>query len=137
VAYFGQKDYQQTLVIKEIVKQFKIPSDIAVCSILREKNGLAMSSRNIRLSAEQRERASFIYKMLLQLKEDVKSLPLKEALNKAENILLKNEGVQIDYLTIVNQQTLVPEETLNLGKSSVALVVVDYFGVRLLDNIYL
>ena len=137
VAYFGQKDYQQTLVIKEIVKQFKIPSDIAVCSILREKNGLAMSSRNIRLSAEQREQASFIYKMLLQLKEDVKSLPLKEALNKAENILLKNEGVQIDYLTIVNQQTLVPEETLNLGKSSVALVVVDYFGVRLLDNIYL
>lgn len=137
VAYFGQKDYQQTLVIKEIVKQFKIPSDIAVCSILREKNGLAMSSRNIRLSAEQREQASFIYKMLLQLKEDVKSLPLKESLNKAENILLKNEGVQIDYLTIVNQQTLVPEETLNLGKSSVALVVVDYFGVRLLDNIYL
>lgn len=136
MAYFGQKDYQQTLVIKEIVKQFKIPSDIAVCSILREKNGLAMSSRNIRLSAEQREQA-FIYKMLLQLKEDVKSLPLKESLNKAENILLKNEGVQIDYLTIVNQQTLVPEETLNLGKSSVALVVVDYFGVRLLDNIYL
>ena len=137
VAYFGQKDYQQTLVIKEIVRQFKIPSVIAVCSIFREKNGLAMSSRNIRLSAEQRERASFIYKMLLQLKEDVKSLPLKEALNKAENILLKNEGVQIDYLTIVNQQSLVPEETLNLGKSSVALVVVDYFGVRLLDNIYL
>lgn len=137
VAYFGQKDYQQTLVIKEIVRQFEIPTVIEVCSILREENGLAMSSRNIRLSAAAREKASFIYQVLLQLKADVKNLSLKEALKKAENTLLENEGVKIDYLTIVNPLTLVPLETLNKGESSLALVVVDYWGVRLLDNIYI
>ena len=137
IAYFGQKDYQQTLVIKEIVKQFNIPTEVAVCNILRDENGLAMSSRNIRLNNEQREHASFIYNMLLQLKEDVKVLTIKDALIKAENVLLKEEGVQIDYLTIVNPQTLLPEESLTTENSSLALVVVNYFGVRLLDNIYI
>ena len=64
-------------------------------------------------------------------------MTIKDALIKAENVLLKEEGVQIDYLTIVNPQTLLPEESLTTENSSLALVVVNYFGVRLLDNIYI
>lgn len=136
-AYFGQKDFQQTLVIKEVVKQFNIAIKIVICDIVREENGLAMSSRNVRLNAEQRKQAAFIYSMLLQLKKDAKTLPLEEAINKAKSDILKNEGVQLDYLTIVNPKTLIPMETLTEDNTSLALVVVNYFGVRLLDNIYI
>jgi pantoate--beta-alanine ligase len=136
-AYFGQKDYQQTLVIKHIVKEFKLPVKIVVTEIHREENGLAMSSRNIRLSYEQRNRAGFIYSALLQLKSNLKYLDINEALIKAKESILKEAGAKIEYLTIVEPDTLAPIEKIDQERSAIALVVVNYFGVRLLDNIYL
>jgi pantoate--beta-alanine ligase len=136
-AYFGQKDYQQTLVIKQIVKEFKLPVKIVVTEIHREENGLAMSSRNIRLSYEQRNRAGFIYSALLQLKSNLKYLDINEALIKAKESILKEAGAKIEYLTIVEPDTLAPIEKIDQERSAIALVVVNYFGVRLLDNIYL
>jgi pantoate--beta-alanine ligase len=136
-AYFGQKDYQQTLVIKQIVKEFKLPVKIVVTEIHREENGLAMSSRNIRLSYEQRNRAGFIYSALLQLKSNLKYLDINEALIKAKESILKEAGAKIEYLTIVEPDTLAQIEKIDQERSAIALVVVNYFGVRLLDNIYL
>src|SRR5690606_649801 len=68
-AYFGEKDYQQTLIIKKLVKKYNIPVKIQVCPILREKNGLAMSSRNERLNPKEKEKASVIYETLQKTKE--------------------------------------------------------------------
>ncbi|MFM9945404.1 MAG: pantoate--beta-alanine ligase [Bacteroidia bacterium] len=136
-AYFGQKDYQQTLVIKQIVKQFKLPLEIVICAILREENGLAMSSRNIRLTIEQRNKAEFIYKTLLDLKENIKIMSYNEAIEKGKESILKNEGAIVEYLTIVDAETLLPIESIKDIECAIAWVVVNYFGVRLLDNIYL
>jgi pantoate--beta-alanine ligase len=136
-AYFGQKDYQQTLVIKQIVEEFKLSIKIVVTEILREENGLAMSSRNIRLSEEQRKSAGFIYSALLQLKKNVKYLDLKEALEQARETLLKEDNTKIEYIAVVDPSTLLPIEKMDENKTAIALVVVNYFGVRLLDNLYL
>lgn len=136
-AYFGQKDYQQTLVIKQIVEEFKLPIKIVVTEILREENGLAMSSRNIRLSEEQRKSAGFIYSTLLQLKENIKYLDINESLALAKETLLNRENTKIEYLTIADPETLLPIEKMGNSKAAIALVVVNYFGVRLLDNLYL
>ncbi len=136
-AYFGQKDYQQTLVIKQIVEEFKLPIKIVVTEILREENGLAMSSRNIRLSEEQRKSAGFIYSALLQLKKNVKYLDLKEALEQARETLFKEDNTKIEYIAVVDPNTLLPIEKMDENKTAIALVVVNYFGVRLLDNLYL
>lgn len=136
-AYFGQKDYQQTLVIKQIVKEFKLPIKIEVTEILREENGLAMSSRNIRLSEEQRKSAGFIYSTLLQLKKNIKSVDLNEALEQARETLLKEDNIKIEYLVVVEPETLLPIKKMEENKPAIALVVVNYFGVRLLDNLYL
>ena len=105
--------------------------------IHREENGLAMSSRNIRLSYEQRNRAGFIYSALLQLKSNLKYLDINEALIKAKESILKEAGAKIEYLTIVEPDTLAQIEKIDQERSAIALVVVNYFGVRLLDNIYL
>ena len=71
-AYFGEKDFQQLAIIKLMVKQFNLPINIVSCEIVREKSGLAMSSRNERLTEEQREIASFIYKTMIFIKENAK-----------------------------------------------------------------
>ncbi len=136
-AYVGQKDYQQTLVIKQIVKEFKLSIKIVVTDILREENGLAMSSRNIRLSEEQRKSAGFIYSALLQLKNNVKHLDLNEALKQAKETLLNKDNATIEYIAVVEPETLLPIKKMDENKCAIALVVVNYFGVRLLDNLYL
>lgn len=134
-AYFGQKDFQQTLVIKALVKQFNIPVEIIVHDIVRESNGLAMSSRNIRLSDDDKEQAGFIYQVLMQLKERLKKVPVKEALESAANEILEHPGAVIEYLTVADAESLEPVNVLEPGQKAVALVVVNYHGVRLLDNI--
>ena len=136
-AYFGQKDYQQTLVIKQIIKQFYLPIEIVISEIVREDTGLAMSSRNIRLSEEHRNKAGFIYKTLLQLKSDVKNMPLHEAIEKAKAQILKNEETILEYLEVTDPETLMPLNAIPINGQVLALVVVNYFGVRLLDNIFL
>ncbi len=136
-AYFGQKDYQQTLVIKQIVKQFELPIEIVIGEIIREDTGLAMSSRNIRLSEENRSKAAFIYKTLLKLKSNVKYMPLPEAIEKAKVEILENEETKLEYLEVTNPATLLPLNAIPSDSNALALVVVNYFGVRLLDNIFL
>ena len=136
-AYFGQKDYQQTLVIKQLVNQFKLPIEIIISEIVRENNGLAMSSRNIRLSKEDRENAGLIYKALVQLKENVKFMPLANAILLAKENILKHEETKLEYFVVADPLTLTPLQDISNNQPALALVVVNYSGVRLLDNIYL
>jgi pantoate--beta-alanine ligase len=134
-AYFGQKDFQQTLVIKELVKQFNLPIEIIVNDILREDNGLAMSSRNIRLNKEHKNNAGFIYRALQTLKDNVFKMSFSEAIEIASNEILKHEGTRIEYLEIVDAEKLDKMDEFLKGKKAVALIVVNYYGVRLLDNL--
>lgn len=136
-AYFGQKDFQQTVVVKKLVELTKAPVNVRVLPISREPNGLAMSSRNTRLSSQGRQNAAFIYRALQQLKEDVKTMSVSEALNKAKQFISTQKGAKLDYLVIVDANTLEELDTLVGNDNAAALTVVECEGVRLLDNIYL
>ena len=105
-AYFGQKDFQQTLVIKELVRQFNLPIEIVINDIVREESGLAMSSRNIRIPTDKLQKAGFIYDALLQLKQNVRKISINESLDIAKQEILKNKLTKIEYLEIVNPETL-------------------------------
>lgn len=134
-AYFGQKDFQQTRVIHQMKAQYHPKVELRIVPIVREANGLAMSSRNDRLSSELRNRAGFIYRCLIKLKEDIPFIGLDEALLKARNCLKAEEGCKLEYLDVVDEKDLQPLENISEGQKAFALVAVLYGGVRLLDNI--
>ena len=136
-AYFGQKDYQQTVVVKRLVKVTNSKINIRIVPIKREAHGLAMSSRNIRLSEKGRSNAAFIYKSLIQLKEDVETMGLTESVKKANQFINAQKGAKVDYLIAVDSTTLEPVENLNDSEGVAVVTVVEYEGVRLLDNIIL
>jgi pantoate--beta-alanine ligase len=96
-----------------------------------------MSSRNIRLSKKGRQNAAFIYRAISQAKEDVKEMELHEAIAKATQFIKAQKGAHIDYLIAVDRATLDPVQTLDSANEIALLTVVEYEGVRLLDNIYL
>lgn len=131
-AYFGQKDYQQTLIIKSIVKAFNLGIGIKVCDIIREPNGLAMSSRNIRLKPEHREKAGFIFELLSNLENRVVELGIEAALNFVKIEIGKIPNAVLEYLEIVDEHSLEPIAIEK--RRGVALIAVNYHGVRLLDN---
>lgn len=136
-AYFGQKDFQQTVVIRQLITQFQFGVEMVVCPIIREENGLAMSSRNERLSASDRERAAFIYRSLLKLKERCYFKSLTDALHTTVKYLNSIEDAELEYLKCVNGYTMEEISDLNDADYVVAVTVVRFGGVRLLDNIVL
>jgi pantoate--beta-alanine ligase len=136
-AYFGQKDFQQTVVIKTLVQNKQHDIDIVVCPIMREPHGLAMSSRNERLEPKIRERAAFIYKSLLKLKERCNFKSLAEAMETTLKYLNSIDDAELEYLICVNGNTMQEVSDLSDADYVVALTVVKFGGVRLLDNLVL
>ena len=105
-AYFGEKDYQQVLIVKKMVEKHRLPVKIVVCPILREKNGLAMSSRNERLSEEERNKAGFIYQTLLRVKELFQTEDPKKIYGFVKKAFEVQELLQLEYFTIADSKTL-------------------------------
>lgn len=136
-AYFGQKDFQQTVVIRRLVQRHFPDVQIVVCPILREPHGLAMSSRNERLDRQHRLKAGFVYKALLKLKERCHFKSLEEAMTSTIKYLKSIEGARLEYLSAVDATNMRVVEDLDEADCVVAVVVVEYAGVRLLDNIIL
>jgi pantoate--beta-alanine ligase len=136
-AYFGQKDFQQSVVVKKLVELINSETQIVVVPIKREDHGLALSSRNVRLSAKGRSNAAFIYKALLQLKEDVPIMGLEQSVEKAKQFISAQKGALIDYLIAVDTKTLDPVSKWSKEQEIVVVTVIEYEGVRLLDNIIL
>lgn len=136
-AYFGQKDFQQTVVVKKLNELLGSNTQISVVPIKREPHGLAQSSRNIRLSKKGRQNAAFIYKAISQIKEDYVSLGLPESVAKAKQFINAQKGSKIDYLLAVDTTSLEEVANFNDAKEVAILTVVEYEGVRLLDNIVL
>ena len=136
IAFFGQKDFQQVLMIKKMVEYFNLPVKIVSCPIIREPDGLAMSSRNIHLSPQDRQNALVISRSLQYVKSHFEEQSIACLLEHAISMLQAVPGVELDYFTIVNGNTLLPEsnkETKNL----VALVAAKVGETRLIDNMLL
>jgi pantoate--beta-alanine ligase len=134
-AYFGLKDYQQFLLIRELVKNLSFPIEIIGLETIREKSGLALSSRNSRLSVEEKDEASLIYRSMIMAydyskKKNVSISLLKELV---QEILLSSKSIKIDYLQILDPDTL--EDKIEMrGKFFIGIAV--YINeVRLIDNI--
>jgi len=136
-AYFGQKDFQQTAVVRMLIDKFHPSTELIVCPIIREENGLAFSSRNERLTAGERSNAAFIYQSLKQLKEDLSKMDLQKALDKTRLFIESYEGATIDYLEAVDGYNMEKVESMSSSEFIVVVTVVNYGGVRLLDNLYL
>ena len=134
-AYFGLKDYQQYLIIKELVNNLSFPIEIIGMETIREKNGLAMSSRNSRLSPEDKEDATLIYRSMSMAKDYVKKKNISINIIKEfiKEILLSSKNIKIDYLEILDPFTLVEKEELSGNiLIGIAIFIKD---VRLIDNI--
>ena len=134
--YMGQKDFQQFTIISHMIRTLKIQTDLVVCRILREVNGLAMSSRNERLTKETREKAGIIYKTLQSVKKYQNTKSVKEL----EDYGMKRLNIAPfipEYFTICDGNTLKPIQNINDTSYAVACVAVWGDGIRLIDNIIL
>ncbi len=137
-AYFGEKDFQQLAIIKLMVKQTNLPIIIVPCEIVREKSGLAMSSRNERLTAEQREIASFIYKTMLIIKENAKSGDNPQTwINFFQTEINKHTPLKYEYATFCEPNTLNSVSVFEKNKGVQLCVAVWCDEVRLIDNLFL
>ena len=136
-AYFGEKDFQQLQIIKKLVQLKKIPIAIIGCPILREENGLAMSSRNERLSSEDRQTAGFIYKSLKTAKEKFGTKSAQYIKNWIRKEFDAQPDFKLEYIEISDAKNLTPVKRKQKEKKYRAFIAVYMDDVRLIDNIAL
>ena len=134
--YLGRKDYQQCMVIGKMIKERKYNIALQICDTVREKDGLAMSSRNMRLNAEGRKKATRIFECLQMIKREMKTGDLS-SLKESATIFLETNGFKPDYTEIADAQTLEPITDWNGDQKAVALIAAWLNDVRLIDNIIL
>jgi pantoate--beta-alanine ligase len=131
--FMGEKDFQQVLIVQELIALLHLPTRLVACPTLREPDGLAMSSRNVRLSPAARSKAPLIYATLLFMRDNLRSLPFAELI-KAATAQLEDAGFKVEYLTIADAGQLRPLPAAVDGPM-VALAAAWLDGVRLIDNI--
>jgi len=134
-AYFGEKDFQQLAIIQYLVKKNSIPVDIVPCPIIREDDGLAMSSRNVRLTSVERKEAPVIFQLLQQAREKFSSLPVEALIRLVKEEFNKHPLIKLEYFEIVDMETLQPVKKWNECKKIIACVAVHLGKIRLIDNI--
>lgn len=134
--FMGQKDYQQYLIVQHMAQALALPTEVVRCPIVREKNGLAMSSRNQRLSPEQRRDAAAIHQVLQQAAGWMEQFPPRAVEQKAMK-QLEQKGLGPEYFELVDGQTLQPVEDYTSPAAIVACVAAWIGGVRLIDNLIL
>lgn len=136
-AYFGEKDFQQLAIVKKLVKKNKIPVNIVGCKIHREANGLAMSSRNERLSADERAKAALIYKTLTEAKKLFGTKTANEVTNWVTKTFKKQSMFELEYFEIADEETLLTCKRKSKTKNYRAFIAVFVNNIRLIDNISL
>lgn len=135
IAYFGQKDYQQALVIQKMVKDLNMPLKIRVMPTVRESDGLAMSSRNAYLNARKRLEAAVLYRTLQKAKSEVLSgeRDSRKIIREIKKEIMQEKSAKIEYIAVADAKTLEPLEYI---KSKALLALAVWFGeTRLIDNI--
>lgn len=133
-AFFGQKDFQQVLMIKNMVEVLSLDVQIVTCPIVREDDGLAMSSRNIHLSDSDRANSLVLSKALFFIEDHYQTQSIEELLANSKAIIDSAPDVQLDYLTIVDGDTLLPISS-KMDINTVALVAAKVGETRLIDNV--
>ncbi len=134
-AYFGMKDFQQLAIIKKVVADYQYPVEIIPCPTVREADGLALSSRNKRLSADERQHAALIAKTLFWAQQNASTMSINE-LKKAVIATINNDPfLKVEYFEIVNDQTLQPVKTWHDAGGKIGCIAVNVGKVRLIDNI--
>jgi pantoate--beta-alanine ligase len=134
LSFFGQKDFQQCLVIRRMVADLNLPIDVRICPIVREPDGLALSSRNRYLAVSERHQALALCRSLSQAEQEIAAGERSaEAIRKAMREVLQGAGIQqIDYVSVAEPETLVEMERVSLP---VVLLVAAFVGkTRLIDN---
>ncbi len=137
VAYFGQKDYQQALVIRQMVRELDLAVEIRVCPIVREPDGLALSSRNARLSPAARRRSLVLWKSL-QLAEELVGQGQRDAgtiARRMREVIVTAADAEIDYIALVDPDSLEPVDAITAR--TLAAVAVTIENTRLIDNCFL
>lgn len=134
-AYFGEKDFQQLAIIKALVEQENMPLEIIGCPIIREEDGLAMSSRNIRLSPEERSIAPEIFKSLNWIKQQAGDRSIGEIVILAEEKLNTMPGMKVEYIFIADEGTLMPVQSWDEADNIRAFIALFMGDVRLIDNL--
>ena len=136
-AYFGEKDFQQLQIVRKLVAKHKIPVNVIPCEIYRETSGLAMSSRNERLSEKARNESKLIYKILLEAKE---KFMLKSALEVSQFVVRefkKHKNFTLEYFEIADEETLLTCKRKIKSKNYRGFIAVFIENIRLIDNISL
>lgn len=136
-AYFGEKDFQQLQIVKKMVEKNHLKVNVIGCPIYREANGLAMSSRNERLSKEEREQAAIIYRTLIQAKEKFKIGSAKSVIEWVEQSFSDNAVFELEYFEIADEETLTPCVEKLKDKNYRAFIAVFVNNIRLIDTISL
>lgn len=135
-AYFGEKDFQQLAIIKNLVKKLNLPVKVHGVPTLREEDGLAMSSRNLRLNEVQRKEAILIYKTLLQVNDWFRVVSVEEIKKRVKEIFEKSE-LDLEYFVIADEKTLKETDFFYKDKKYRAFIVAYAGDVRLIDNMHL
>ncbi|OYX81950.1 MAG: pantoate--beta-alanine ligase [Flavobacteriales bacterium 32-34-25] len=136
-AYFGKKDFQQLQIVKKMASKNHLEVNIIGCEIYRESHGLAMSSRNERLSKTEREKAAIIYQTLLEAKEKFKTQDCTEVKNWVKEVFNSNTIFDLEYFEIADEETLIPCNAKSKDKNYRAFIAVFVNNIRLIDTISL
>lgn len=136
-AFFGEKDFQQLAVVSKLVENSGIKTSVVGCPIVREKNGLAMSSRNQRLSKVEKEVASEIYKGLLDMKSNFRNISVEGAKSSYIAWIDAHEIMEVEYIEIVDGKSLMPIKKWEDTTICMAFTAININGVRLIDNLTL
>ncbi len=138
VAFFGLKDFQQVAVIKELIRQNQYKVKIAVCPVVREPDGLAMSSRNILLEPQVRKNAPVIFKTISEASEMIRKSDIPEIKAFVKKSIEKRAGFSVEYFEIVDDRELIPaglKKEMEKGKRYYGCIAVRAKKIRLIDNI--
>lgn len=133
-AFFGIKDYQQVMIVKSLVRQLNLPVEIVACPILREPDGLAMSSRNMRLDKQERIIASMVPRIMQQANVIVKENSIAAAKQFVSEITSKVNIMKLDYFEVCDAETLNNLPDFDSKQKAVSLIAVFVGNIRLIDN---
>ena len=132
--FIGRKDYQQCMVISKLIELKQLPVNIFIQPTMRENSGLAMSSRNTRLSEEGSKKAVALYDTLVYIKEHFHSKGISSLIEEANKRLLAANFEKVDYISIADAKTLQPLSNMNSSTTAIVLAAAFIEGVRLIDN---
>ncbi len=132
--FLGQKDYQQCMVVQQLIALTGITTQLIIGNTLRESSGLAMSSRNIRLNDNSKQKATIIYQSLNYINDNINKISLEELKATVINNLYSSGFDKVDYVAICNANTLESQNEFNADTPKVALIAAFLDGIRLIDN---